>query len=396
MAKLVLAFWIAAIAALLLPHAAFSYSASHIPLHATSSRVLLQLNTYCTPGGAIAVTAPWYCTSYNGQPSIDTATQNAWSSWIPVALMLLTLSMMLGSVIFAFGIAFRNSKLRVFGMGELYEAFATGIFIAAFGVISASIFGFIPGLFVGAVNPYTTSLTYMHATIISAENLLTFLYYANFYAAMYASFQVNVAQGNAAGPLTASQSSLTTKFTYVKTMFPLVFGTGLNVLFIVPSTAISELIIDGLLFLYTEFYMLLFAMYAAIPILLVPGIVLRAFLPTRPIGGVMIAAAIAFYMVMPLLFSIATYFTSIGLLRSLNTQVAALETLTQTNLLGNAATPSAPIVTQLGDVQSSMSSFWMSVLFYPSLIIVLTYYVMINIAELFGGFAHRTSVIGRF
>ncbi|MEM3626136.1 MAG: hypothetical protein QW144_01740, partial [Candidatus Micrarchaeaceae archaeon] len=56
----------------------------------------------------------------------------------------------------------------------------------------------------------------------------------------------------------------------------------------------------------------------------------------------------------------------------------------------NAVSPTSPLVLELGNIQSSMGAFWLSVLFYPALIIAMTYAMVTQLANFIGGFAQKS------
>jgi hypothetical protein len=155
------------------------------------------------------------------------------------------------------------------------------------------------------------------------------------------------------------------------------------------------LLVEGMLALTAEFYIILFFMYVAIPVFLIPGIIFRAILPLRSVGGMLIAVAIAFYLVMPTLFSVAYYFINISVISNLEATAAQITvdsagTLAQTN----AGTSSSPLAIDVNALQSQMGSFFLSVLFYPALILGLTYFAMTTIADFIGGVSKTSSRMG--
>ena len=115
---------------------------------------------YCTSGGGstsgvVATLAPWYCA--NSDPFIT----QEWATYFPIMSIAVTLSYLIAAVFFMFGIALRNDKLRTFGISELYEATASAIIVAMFCFIAAVMFGLLPSITVGAINPYDTALSYI-------------------------------------------------------------------------------------------------------------------------------------------------------------------------------------------------------------------------------------------
>jgi hypothetical protein len=135
---------------------------------------------------------------------------------------------------------------------------------------------------------------------------------------------------------------------------------------------------------------MIFFATAAIPAFLIPGVILRAIFPTRALGGVMIALAIGFYLVMPTLFAVAFYFTAPSAMLSIQAATAQI-TRFGASPAAQAISPQSPLVVQLNNVNASLSGFWLLILFYPSLIIAMTYTVIQELSRLIGGATVTTS-----
>ncbi|MGC9142291.1 MAG: hypothetical protein ACP5HF_00100 [Candidatus Micrarchaeia archaeon] len=329
--------------------------------------------SYCPNQYSINAIAPWYCSQ------IDQAAYKTFAEWEPILLLAVLFSFMIAALIFIIGVAARNKKIVNYGIGEFYEAGASLIFVVFFMLIAALIFGILPGLYIG-VDPYNTSLTYIYNTINATQELLKALYNPAMVAYFYTSININV-------------ETLATATTIINYLAP-----ALEVLFIVPATALSTLLVEGLMVLYAEFYLIMFAMYASIPILLIPGVFLRSILPTRGVGGLLIGAAIGFYFILPTLFSIAFFFTSKGTMQAFVAATAQLNSIAQgSDAITNGAVPNGPnsIPQEINVIKSAMGSFWISVIFYPALILALTYFSITTIADLLGGMAMSTGALAR-
>ncbi|MGC8888519.1 MAG: hypothetical protein ACP5K3_00885 [Candidatus Micrarchaeia archaeon] len=329
--------------------------------------------SYCPNQYSINAIAPWYCSQ------IDQAAYKTFAEWEPILLLAVLFSFMIAALIFIIGVAARNKKIVNYGIGEFYEAGASLIFVVFFMLIAALIFGILPGLYIG-VDPYNTSLTYIYNTINATQELLKALYNPAMVAYFYTSININV-------------ETLATATTIINYLAP-----ALEVLFIVPATALSTLLVEGLMVLYAEFYLIMFAMYASIPILLIPGVFLRSILPTRGVGGLLIGAAIGFYFILPTLFSIAFFFTSKGTMQAFVAATAQLNSIAQgSDAITNGAVPNGPnsIPQEINAIKSAMGSFWISVIFYPALILALTYFSITTIADLLGGMAMSTGALAR-
>jgi hypothetical protein len=237
-------------------------------------------------------------------------------------------------------------------------------------------FGLLPSFIVGPIDPYNASLVYINQTISATENLMRSAFYVNMVASFYSSISLDIS--NLEGTVLPA---------FVFSTYAAVVDT----LLVVPAGILTQLMTEGLLVLHTEFYLILFGMYAAVPVFLVPGIIMRAILPTRSIGGMFIGIAIGFFFVMPVLFSVAFAFTNTGLLQSFNSETAALNQYgAGSGAESNAISPTSPLVETLGNIQSTMGSFWLSVLFFPALILALTYTLITMISEFIGGMAQTS------
>ncbi len=279
------------------------------------------------------------------------------------------------------GAGIKNNKIRNFGIGELYEALASAIIVALFLYISAVIFGMVPGLFVGAINPYVTATHLITTTITSAKNVYTGLFSTYFYDMYISSLSVTVG------------SPVSPNLNITSAVLPIAL-LPLDILFIEPTAVISSFIADGLLALYAEYYLIIFFAVAAIPVFLIPGIILRAILPTRSLGGILIATAVGFYFVMPLLFAVAFYFTAPHLITQLNAESALLSRFSVgQGALNNALTVNSPLVSNLSSIESTISSFWLLILFYPALISSVTYAFIVQLANFIGGSARMSGRI---
>jgi len=328
---------------------------------------------YCPNQYSINEIAPWYCSQ------INQAAYKEFTDWEPVLMLAVLFSFMIAAVIFVAGIVARNSKLRSYGIGEFYEAGASLIFVAFFMLLAALLFGIIPGLYIG-VDPYNTSLTYIYNTINATQGLLKALYDPAMLAYFYTSISISV--------YTLATASKILEYAAIP----------LEIMFIIPATALSTLLVEGLMVLYTEFYLILFAMYASIPVFLIPGIFLRSIIPTRSVGGLLIGAAIGFYFILPTLFSIAFFFTSKGTMQAFIAATAQLNNISQgSNAITNGVVPNGPnsIPQEIKTILEMMGSFWISVIFYPALILALTYYSITTIADLLGGMRPSGRLLSR-
>ncbi len=326
---------------------------------------------YCSQAsGSINTYAPWYCTDIN--PFIT----NEWAHYFPILFLAVTFSYTIAAVLFMFGVALRNDRLRTFGTGELYEATATAIMAILFAFIAAVMFGLLPSMTTGTINPYDTSLAYISTTINTTYSTMSSLFYLAAIDSAFTSFSIS---GNAFGVLIPSVLGLLEAPFYYY--------------FFWPAFSILGFMFEALISFYTQFYLITFFMYAAIPVFLIPGVIFRALIPTRNLGGMMMAIAIGFYFIMPLLFSVAYYFTSTSIQSQLSQTNAVLNKYSGNlqDSVYQAASPGAPLVTTLTRAKSAMSAYWLSILFFPVLILAMTYMLITQIAEILGGMGKTSS-----
>jgi len=334
----------------------------------------------CSQQGLTNILAPWYCNE------INQAVVSVWAMWSPIAFFAMMLAFLLAAVMVMLGIAMRNERLKNFGVGELYEAAASALIAVLFLTISGILFGILPSFVTGPINPYVTALTYIHNTIDVTQKTIVSLYNVIMIDSFYGSVNIEVnIQG--AGAIGKTLSSLS------KLINPL--AQEITFLFIIPAQVVSGLLLEGLLALTAEFYMILFFMYISIPVLLVPGIIFRSIFPLRSIGGMLIGMAVSFYLVMPVLFSVAYYFTNVGVIQNLASASASIVANSRgTQSQTNAASSNAPLVTAVNGLQSSMGSYFLSIFFYPALILTITYFSVTTIAEFVGGVSKTTKRMG--
>lgn len=332
----------------------------------------------------ISANESWYC-------PINNQVYQQWTTYLPIMLLVTLLAFMIAAIIFMVGNALQSPKIRSFGISELYEALATTIIVIAFVYVCAVLFGLVPGAFVGAINPYATSFNLISTTIATAQSMYSTIYRTYLFWAPLASLNVELS-GAGTGIIKTIISSvggtlgggLTKLFSSGIQTIPLAFSGLIQVLILEPAQAIAGFLADGIYVLYGEYYLLEFFAVAAIPIFLIPGVIFRAIMPTRALGGVLIAMAIGFYLIMPTLFATVYYFTAPSLIKGMNVASGQLLAF-GTASAGGAVTASSPVVQDLQNAQSALNGFWMLILFYPSIIISITYAFIEQLAGLIGG-----------
>ncbi len=320
---------------------------------------------------------PWYC-------PINQQISSEWAADLPFVFIAVLLSFAVATLIIMIGVAAKSDAVRNFGIGELYEAVASAIIVLLFIYICATLFGLLPGEIVGPINPYGTSLGLISNTINSAETMYTSLYNAYSGAAYAASVNFYI------------EFPESTFFSSFATFVNAVKEEGLQITVMEPVQVIAGVISNAILVLWSEYYLIVFFSVAAIPVFLIPGVLFRTFLPTRPFGGMLIALGIGFYLVMPTLFAVAFYFTTPGVVSTLNSVSSNLNVLGAGSGVINNGQPGGPIQYQLQQVEPEMSSFWLMILFFPGLIIALTYSFVTQLANFIGGVSYTGSRLRSF
>lgn len=315
------------------------------------------------PAGLSSVIGSWYC-------PINAQIEAQWSTEWPIAAAAVLLAFSIASLIIMVGIAFKNERIRNFGVAEMYEAIASAIMVGIFLYVCAVAFGVFPGVLVGAINPYATALNLITGTIDTAESLLTSMFNVYYFMRWF---------------LTQSISIYTPVVTIPVQILLNAYGLYANLYYLDPARAISFFLTDGILALWAEYYLITFFSVAAIPVFIVPGVIFRTFLPTRSLGGVLMAIGISFYLVMPSLFSIAYYLTTPAVQTSMETAAVQITRYgTGASAISNAESATSPLALQLNDIQSNMASFWLLVLFYPTLIMGIVYATIAQLSNFLG------------
>ncbi len=363
---------------------------------AQSSNIFTQYCSNVNTGGAssvVSITAPWYCNNVNA------AAIRIWGVWEPVAYAAMLISFSIAAAIIMFGIALGNDRLRIFGIGEFYEATATALIVILFSFVAATMFGLIPGLFVGAYDPYSISLGYIGNIINVSSVTFVEMYQIGLIEMVLPSAQLFICI-----PIVDSACGVSYDIPGDTSLVPfmLEYSTFWELF------AFFDMMMGGFMALHVEFYTIVFFMYAAIPVFLIPGIIFRSLIPTRHLGGMMMAIAIGFYFFMPVMFSFSYYFTSQGTVQQLSSIASSLQSNSGCSVvpiqdsggttrqsescpgLSSMISPTNPITMSIKNAQNSVGDYWLSVLFFPALISAMTYAFITQIAEILGGMA-RTS-----
>ncbi|MEM0149526.1 MAG: hypothetical protein QXW10_01360 [Candidatus Micrarchaeaceae archaeon] len=313
---------------------------------------------------SISVSEPWYC-------PINEQIYMEWQPYLPLVLLVVLLSFSIAALIIMVGIAAHSERIKNFGVGEAYEAVASAIIVALFLYVCAAMMGVAPGIILGGINPYATAFNLIGSTISNAEGVINAMANVYMHDAEYTSFIVSISIENT--NLGVVQTLLNTYYAYV------------TVYFMDPALNIAGLLSDGILALYAQYYLIVFFSIASIPVFLIPGVIFRAFFPTRAFGGMLIAVAMGFYIVAPSMFAVAYYFTAPNLLHTLAGIAAQTTRFGGSASVQNSLSPSSPLVLEVSQAGSAMSSLWLLILFYPVLITSVTYAFIVQVANFIGG-----------
>jgi len=228
------------------------------------------------------------------------------SPWVMIAFIAALISLLAASLVFAMGYVLNLQNVRHIGRAELMQAVASLILIALlFGaawveeplvqmlesrtqVIAGSIFR--PGQNL-AVNPFDVSYAFLMKLIACSEKGYRSVYSASISSEF----------------LSATTLSVTTRFPFLG-----IKGLSEDVFRLIPGisarVADNEYMADEytqlLIILYGQMALFKFIETSMFSIFLPIGILLRAFPPTRGAGAVLIALSIAFYMVLPLTYTV--------------------------------------------------------------------------------------------
>ncbi len=327
----------------------------------------------------ISSSAPWYC-------PINQQIYSEWAHYLPLGIIAISISISIAAVIFAFGVVFKNQTIRNFGVAELYEAFATAIIVLAFLYVCAIMFGFVPSLFTGQLNPYATSIFLIKSTINQAESLYAALF--NTYLKGSMLYSISLGFGST-GTFAAGGNLLNAILQVPINLY--------GIFVLAPTLEISKLLADGIIALYAEYYLIIFFATASIPVFIIPGTLFRAFIPTRPLGGMLIALGMAFYLVMPIMFSVGYYFTAPSINQQFTNAASQINLFSQNNgFFTNGFGQNSNLATSVRGISSGIASFWFLVFFYPGLIIAVVYVFVVQVSSFIGGASNMSGRLRSF
>ncbi len=302
---------------------------------------------------------------------------------LPFMVLAVLIAFAIAATIFLVGVSLKNDRIKNFGVGEIYEAIASAIIVGLFLYLAWVIVVVIPSFFVGGVDPLTFSLNAISNIEVSAVNtFLTQVYYPYYVNVETIYNAITVWIPNAS--INFSQPIVTDIGVFID------FFTTLQ-----PLLTIAQFLIDGIYALSVEFYFIQFFAIIAIPAFIAPGVVFRAFLPTRGFGGTLIAMGIGFYVVMPTLFAFSFATVCPGSLQG-STPASGIQSCSSTAAPLPPAVQNLPIGNSSGNganlIGQYLAPFWLMLLFFPALVLTLTYAFIATVSNFIGA---STSMGGR-
>ncbi|MCL5430049.1 MAG: hypothetical protein M1504_01060 [Candidatus Marsarchaeota archaeon] len=331
-----------------------------------------------------------------------------WAGLMPLAIMAVLFSFTLASLIIIIGIALKSDGIRNFGTGELYEAIATAILVGFFFLISEMVMQTLPGMFISNIatsaggssvtitDPYSTAVIDLSSTINTIQSDYDCMYNANNCPSTCSNAGcLNDGYGFGNGFVTlAAGITLTASASYdtetedgnVTTggswLTPLITGAKLPAIFYgyFPLVSMGSFLIDALFVLWGEFYLVYLFSFLG-PVFVISGIILRAIFPTRALGGMLISVGIGFYVVAPSL---------IAFFYSANPYTSGYVLSNMCN--GGTGAPNYCGFQGLNVITSIIGDIWLQILFYPILVIAITYTFITQLANFIGA---STQMSGR-
>ncbi|MGC8688172.1 MAG: hypothetical protein ACP5RQ_02110 [Candidatus Micrarchaeia archaeon] len=282
---------------------------------------------------------------------------------LPILLLAILINFLISALLFLMGSALKNERWRSMGVGELYEAIAGAMIVGLFLYIAWVFlevvpFSLAPNVLSGSTNPIYFTLTSIAHIENSLESSFSQVYISYFNWMLILSYQNNI-----------KVSSITVPINIGAIAFPLIITE------VLPLYAIAQFLIDAMYILWAEYYLIVYASLAAIPVFIIPGVFLRAFFPTRPLGSMMIAIGMGFLLVMPTLFAFA--FSAICAPSN-----GGSMSVTSCNI--GTVLPSKAQGLFNNGISYYIAPFWIMVLFIPALIIALTYAFITTTANFLG------------
>ncbi len=373
---------------------------------------------------------PSSCAAPTGQP-IQNEICNTWNGMLPIAVIAVLLSFTIAAIIFMVGTASKNERIRSFGVGELYEALATAIIVGSALLIAGLLVQTIPVTLLGlfspgssvpaTTDPYVLSTSAILYTINTIQIEYDCVLYGNggssigqapppppplgtgsqpsgppcpyvsgstpalinpvggavtgstnfVFLSAYTTWAVQISAGS--GYISSNIFTAIVQFA-LGNVLP-IYRTFIYADLQLPETVVLAFLNDGLFVLWALYYLILFFSFVG-PVFVTLGIIFRAFLPTRALGGILISTGIGFFVVAPVLFALL-YSPSVN----------PYPTTLSYNACGGVNVFPSFICSTFGPIASVLSPLWLQAIFYPILITALTYTFVTQVANFVGASA---------
>ncbi len=330
----------------------------------------------------------------------------SWAYFMPIAIVAVMLSFTIGAFIFIIGTAIKSDRIRNFGIGEIYEAIATALIVGSFLIIAGLLLQTIPASVTGSLgsaggsttvvpvtDPYFTATTAISNTVNALQYEYDCVFNGNTqsYIPLGPGGETLQTCPIKAGDVVGTSDNFVFLSDYLSQSLEigiynepivatsaesLLIGEEFNyyVQYIFPEIQVTVFVIDGLLVLWGLQYLLYFFSFVS-PVFIVIGVILRAVFPLRPMGGMLIAVGIGFYIVAP---------TLISFLYSANINPYAVTTEnTLVNLACTGISP-PPTCSFFFTISSLFTGLWLQAVFFPILVIAITYTFITQLATFIG------------
>lgn len=234
---------------------------------------------FCNPGEAGCICA--YRSSGWYQPC-QAQLASSWTSWLPLASLAVFVGILFAAVAYMIAYGFDLRELKMWAKAEMFQAFASVILVAGLLALTQTMFDEGFGKILGTnINPYQRSYLYLDRLAVDLQRLWEKNYQDNYYI----------------------EAVSTLSIFYNATNLDLNIMAFLKPLLVEPRHVVNHLIMQILILVYFQQTLLSFFQRTMLSILLPWGIFLRVLPPTRGAGGFLIATAIGFFFVFPILFS---------------------------------------------------------------------------------------------
>jgi hypothetical protein len=327
------------------------------PTNGGTSGTITGPDVYMYASLPVSICQPYSNVYTNGNISV------LWTKEEPIALIAVLIAFSIAALIFVLGSAAKNDRVRNFGIGELYEAVASAIIVGLFIALAGTVVGGVPYHLLPVLGA-TPSTNVICDALNGVTGLITGspnsppggVPLESIYASIVGTYETGVYITTTSVNITSTKVN----FQYP----PQIVSAIVYLTTMAPALPLSQVIVDSMYLLWTEYnLMILFTLIG--PAFIATGVIFRALFFTRSFGGMLIALGLAFFLVMPTLFAFAfaTYYT-----------------LPEPNFQYIYAFSYSNVINELQDI-------WLIALYYPILIIAITYAFVTQVANFIGASA---------